>query len=310
MGEESQREEQRQGRHLALFEQATKQHGVVSTRQLDSLGYSPSSAAKAAKAGRLQRIHRGVYAVGHDPLTWHGRCMAAVLAARPCVASHLSAGWLWDLLRYRPESIHLSAPTSRRARRGFSLHSANLPSADRGVIDEIPVTALPRTLLDLAAMLSPRQLERAIDRAEERRNLDLRPIEELLARSGNHPGRGSLRRALSIYSPEHAMTRSDLETRFLELVLEAGLPAPAMNYVVAGFELDAYWERERFVVELGIFETHGSRAAFERDQRRRDDLLLDGIEMIEVTGPRLEQEPEETIERVAAHLERRRRELP
>ena len=95
MGDKSQRE----GRHQPLFELATRQHGVVSTRQLDRLGYSKSSAAKAAKVGRLRRIHRGVYAVGHENLTWEGRCMAAVLAAVPAVASHLSAGWLWGLLR-------------------------------------------------------------------------------------------------------------------------------------------------------------------------------------------------------------------
>lgn len=306
MGEESQRE----GRHGPLFALATKQHGVVSTRQLDRLGYSPSSAAKGAKAGRLHRIHRGVYAVGHDPLTWHGRCMGAVLAARPCVASHLSAGWLWDVLRYRPETIHLSAPTPRRARRGFAVHFADLPLTDRGVIDGIPVTSLPRTLLDLAAMLSAPRLERAIDRAEERSRLDLRPIEELLGRAGNHPGRGRLRRALAIYRPEPAFTRSGLETRFLDLIRDAGLPAPSMNWNVDGFEVDAYWASERFGVELDVYETHGTPLAFETDRIRQDDLLLDGVEMICVTGPRLKREPRAVIARVAAHLKRRRRELP
>jgi hypothetical protein len=302
-------ERQGEGRHQTLFELATQQHGVVSTRQLDALGYSPSSAAKAAKVGRLRRIHRGVYAVGHGSLTWHGRCMGAVLAARPSVASHFSAAWLWGLLRYRPGTIHLSAPSARRTRRGFVVHFAALPAADRSVVEEIPVTALPRTLLDLAAVLSAPRLERAIDRAEERKQLDVRPIEELLERAGNHPGRGRLRRALAIYRPDPAVIRSRLEGRFLELVREAGLPVPATNYVLGGFELDAYWERERFAVELDVYETHGTHLAFEADRLRQDDLLLIGVEMIRVTGPRLEREPRATIDRVATHLERRRREL-
>jgi hypothetical protein len=289
------------------MELATRQHGVVSTRQLAALGYSPSSAAKAAKVGRLRRLHRGVYAVGHERLTWHSRCMAAVLAVRPSVASHLAAGWLWGLLRYRPATIHLTAPTQRHPRRGFVVHAAELAKADIKRVDGIPVTAVPRTLLDLAGVLKEPRLERVLQRAEELRLFDLGPIEEALARAGNHPGRGRLRRALAIYRPEATFTRSGLERRFLQLVREAGLPAPAMNHVVAGFELDAYWEAERFGVELDVYETHGSHASFEGDRVRDDDLLLAGVETIRITGPRLQRDPAATIARVAAHLERRRR---
>jgi hypothetical protein len=285
---------------------ATTQHGVISTRQLDALGYSPSSAAKAAKAGRLRRIHRGVYAVGHEDLSWHGRCMAAVLAARPAVASHFSAGWLWGLLRSRPGTIHVTAPTARRARRSFAVHSAELPLQDQRAPDGIPATSLPRTALDLAAHLSPVGLERLLERAEERRLFDLVAFDELLGRTPGHPGHGALRRALDIYRPQLAFRRSGLETRFLELVREAGLAVPAMNYVVSGFELDAYWEAERFVVELDVYETHGSHAAFERDRIRQEDLLLLGIGMTRVTGPRLEREPDAVMARLATLLAQRR----
>jgi very-short-patch-repair endonuclease len=86
------------------------------------------------------------------------------------------------------------------------------------------------------------------------------------------------------------------------LVIEAGLPQPRMNFVAHGFELDCYWPEFRFAVELDLFETHGTRAAFERDRKRQEDLLLAGITMTRVTGPRLEREPEEVIERVARLL--------
>jgi hypothetical protein len=300
---------QKDGRHQPLFELATRQHGVVSTRQLKRLGYGRNSASKANRVGRLRRIHRGVYIVGYEPLTWSGRCMAAVLAARPAVASHLSAAYLWGLLRYRPDTIEVTVPSPRRTRREFRLHFAALPSVDITRIDGIPVTALPRTLLDLAAVLSAERLTKVLERAEELKLFDLGPIEELLARAGHHPGIAKLRRALEIYRPDPAFTRSGLEKLFLALVRKAGLPLPAMNHVVAGFELDAYWERERFVVELDVFETHGTHAAFERDRQRHDDLLLIGIEMIRVTGPRLKREPQEVMRRVADHLERRRRDL-
>jgi very-short-patch-repair endonuclease len=296
-------------RHRPLLELATRQHGVVSTQQLKAVGYGRNSASKANSVGRLQRLHRGVYAVGHERLTWNGRCSGAVLAVRPSVASHLSAGWLWGLLRNRPETIHVTAPTQRHRRRGFVVHTAELTARDIKAVEGIPVTSTPRTLLDLARMLHPDQLDRVLRRAEELRLFDLGPIDELLGRSQGHRGAGKLRHALDIYRDEPAFTRSGLERKFLKLVRRSDLPAPSMNYVVCGFELDAYWEPERFAVELDIYETHGTHDAFERDRIRQDDLLLVGVEMIRVTGPRLRREPTATIERVAAHLERRRREL-
>lgn len=91
----------------------------------------------------------------------------------------------------------------------------------------------------------------------------------------------------------------------LELVLEAGLRQPHMNYVEQGFELDCYWPEQRFAVELDVFETHGTRAAFERDRERQEELLLAGIALTRVTGPRLEREPEEVVRRVARLLAQR-----
>jgi very-short-patch-repair endonuclease len=131
----------------------------------------------------------------------------------------------------------------------------------------------------------------------------------VLGRTGRHNGAGRLREAAALYRPDLATTRSKLERWFRSLVRKAGLPEPAMNYVLAGMELDAYWEAERFVVELDVYATHGDPGSFERDRLREDDLLLHGIEMMRITDIRLKREPRGTIERVAAHLERRRGEL-
>jgi hypothetical protein len=184
-----------------------------------------------------------------------------------------------------------------------------LAGEDRAIREGIPVTGLPRTLLDLAAILPANRLERAIERSEERGLFDLRPVDALLDRAGHHPGVSRLRHALAIYRDEPAFTRSQLERRFLDLVRRAGLPAPSMGFNQGGYELDAYWQPERFVVELDVYETHGGRVAFEDDRLRQENLKLIGIEMIRVTGPRLDREPNAVIERVAELLERRRRQL-
>lgn len=279
---------------------------MVSNRQLVALGYLPNAISRGAASGRLHRLHRGVYAVGHRQLTNHSRHMAAVLACTPgAVLSHYSAGWLWGLLRYPGQTIHVTVSTRRHPKPSFRLHYAALVEADLTTYEEIPVTAIPRTMLDLAAVLPPPRLDRVIERAEELRLLDLGPIDSLLGRAGHHPGRGPLRRALDLYQPP-AFTRSQLERRFLELVRESGLPVPAMNFNLAGYELDAYWQAERFVVELDVYETHSTRKAFERDRLRQEELKLLDVEMIRVTGPRLDREPEIVMERLAELLARRR----
>lgn len=164
------------------------------------------------------------------------------------------------------------------------------------------MTALPRTLLDLAAAVRFDWLEKMVEKSEEQGLFDLQAVEDVLKRNVGHHGHGRLRRAIALYKPT-SFTRSGLEKRWLELVLEARLPQPHMNYVEQGLELDCYWPEYRFVVELDVFETHGSHAAFERDRERQEELLLAGITMTRVTGTRLEREPEKVIRRIARLLE-------
>jgi predicted transcriptional regulator of viral defense system len=278
---------------------------MVSTKQLAALGYTRSSVAKAAKVGRLHRVHRGVYVVGHQRLTWHGRCMAAVLTASPCVASHLSAGWLWGLLQSQPGTLHVTCRQSRHAKRPFVTHTAGLARADLTRRDGIPVTSLARTILDLAVDSRERTVRRFIRRADEDKTFDLRAMEDLLARTKGHRGQAKVRAALEIYDETPVFTRSDLEKRFFEVVTAAGLPAPSMNCFVAGYEIDAWWESACFGVELDIYETHGSRLSFEEDRERDDELLLAGIETTRVTGSRLAREPDAVVESVRRHLARR-----
>jgi hypothetical protein len=247
---------------------------------------------------------------GKEKTTAHSHCLAAVFACQPqALLSHASAAWLWGLYRHPPTTIDVTVPSRRHRRDGLRLHHAKLAVADWAERAGIPLTGVGRTLLDQAARVSDLGLERLLERSEELELFDLRAVEELLGRAGHHAGVGRLRRGLAIYRDEPAFLRSRTEKRFLDAVGRAGLPAPATNVNVAGFELDAYWDRERFAVEIDVFETHGIRAAFERNRLRQDDLQLLGIEMTRGTGPRLERDPAAVARRVGEHLRRRRREL-
>jgi hypothetical protein len=160
---------------------------------------------------------------------------------------------------------------------------------------------LPRPRGDRAATDFRRILSPAFDS-----RLDLRAAQEALGHWPEHPGAPKLIAALDLYEETPVFTRSGLERRFLEVVEAAGLPVPSMNAFVAGHEIDAWWEAERFGVELDVYETHGSRLSFEEDRVRDDELLLAGIETIRVTGPRLDREPDGMVDSVRRHLERRR----
>jgi len=140
-------------------------------------------------------------------LTWYSRCWAAVLAAEPderapwrAVASHYSAAYLWGLLRFTPDVMHVTAPTRRRAKRNFRVHfSSILAEEDRAVRQGIPVTAVPRLLLDLAIRARPEQMEGYLERAEDRELFDVRRLKMCLpVPVGTAGGDGSRRRSRSI----------------------------------------------------------------------------------------------------------------
>jgi predicted transcriptional regulator of viral defense system len=270
---------------------AEKQHGVVAHRQLLGLGLGPRAIQYGAENGRLHRIHRGVYAVGHPAIGFHGRLMAAVLACGAgALLSHRSAAWMWGLRRASGSGIDVTGPRCR-GRKGIAVHRArNLRDDDRSVVEAIPVTSVARTLLDLAEVARPRELERAVEEAERLRLFDLGAVEELSARSRGRRGLRRLRALLADVDVTPPPTRSELERGFFELCRKAGLPVPSTNIFLAGFEVDAAWPEQWLVVELDGYAFHGSRAAFERDRLRDAALQAAGYRVVRVTHRRLRTE--------------------
>ena len=303
-------EEQPLPRWLRATEFAAEQHGAISVGQLAALGIGRASIEKALGSGRLRRLHHGVYAFSPVDLSLHGQCLAAVLGGGPgALLSHYSAAWLWGLLSTQPVPVHVTGPHPRKHRGEIVVHrSRTLIDEDRGFEELIPVTSVARTQLDLAPLVRFSSLRRALKRSEELGFFDLPAVESVLDRNRGHRGNRPLRRALGIYEPPR-FTRSGTEDYFVSLVEGTGLPRPATNWVEAGHELDVYWPELRFAVELDVFETHGTRQSFEDDRMRDEELKLAGIELIRVTGRRLEREPRRVIERVARLLEQRRRQL-
>lgn len=219
--------------------------------------------------------------------------------------SHFSAAWLWGLVSGCGTLIDVTAVVPRHLQAGIRVHSAKtVAPEDTTTTEGIAVTAIPRTLLDLAGA-SSHVLNRALSNCTRLGQLDIASIDALVARSSGLRGVARLRLALDDFR-EPAFTRSGVERRFLRLVREAGLPRPSTNLFVEGYELDAYWPVARFAVELDTYEYHGDRRAFESDRIRQENLKLKGIEMVRFTGSRLDREPGAVMRRLKQLLEQRR----
>jgi predicted transcriptional regulator of viral defense system len=227
------------------------QHGAISTTQLEAAGLGRNAVAKRCQAGRLHRLHRGVYAVGHLAPSSERQWMAAVLAlGTGAVLSHRSAAALWELLPARDEPVDVSVRGrgGRHRREGIRIHrpeSLEHPeiSRQRG----IPVTSPARTLADLRSVVSARELRRAVRQADF-----------LSLPTGS--------------DVEVDRTRSELERRFLWLCHPHHLPQPAVNLRIGAMTVDFCWVEQRLIVETDGYSAHRGRAAFENDRAR--DLLL------------------------------------
>ena len=268
---------------------AERQHGVVARDQLVAIGVDRNRIRRRLEQGRLHSVHRGVYAVGHRRLTRQGRRMAAVLACRPeAVLSHRTAGALWGL---RPSAaavdVSIASRSGRERRAGIVLHHVLLAPSEITECEGLPVTNPARTLFDLAGVLPPRDLARAVEAAERRRVFDLHALDALFARYRRRAGTRALRAAIALHRPRIELTRSGLERLFLELCEQHGLEAPLVNVPVGPYVADFLWPHHRLIVETDGAETHTTRAAFERDRVRDAELTAAGFRVVRLTHSRV-----------------------
>jgi very-short-patch-repair endonuclease len=236
-------------------------------------------------AGWLVRLHQGVYAVGHTALTARSHLVAAVYACGPeALASHRAAGGLWGILR-PAQPIEVTAPRGRKPRAGIVVHrSRHIDDEDRANIDNIPVTSVARTLVDLADVLPEKHLANAVHEAEVLRLFDLTKIERVLERLPGRKGRHELNRVLSAYRDVQPFTRSRAERLVLEICDEHGLSRPQVNTWIHGHEVDFYWPEADIVLEFDGEAVHRTTRAFHEDRRRDRCLAAKGIHVVRATG--------------------------
>ncbi len=246
---------------------ARVQHGRVARRQLIAEGVDADRIKRWLRDGRLRPAHLGVYAVGHDAPSLAADYMAAVLACGDgAVLSHRAAAHLLQLTRGAPPPPEVTVPTTAHRRRpGVVIHRVRaLHPLDESAFDGIPITTVPRILLDLARSARPAALTRLCHEAWVRHGTGPVEIEATIGRNPQKPGAAKLRRAQG-----GDVLLSELERGFKALLRRHDVPLPRTNIDVAGDKVDCHWPSLDLTVELHSWRYHATRHAFETDLARR-----------------------------------------
>ena len=294
------------GPDRGLAQLASVQRGCVSRTQLAQLGYTNARVQTLVRHGWLQRLHQGVYAVGHRAeLPLRAETAALLAVHHPSAISHLSALRLHGLLPAQPHApieITVGDRHNHECRPGIRLHRTQwLPPGHVRLLEGLPVSAPERALLDSAPLLSPRQLERALDEALAIRLTSPAKLFKLVADGRGYPGHARLA-AIVGERRQVTVTESQAEERFLALIRDAGLPPPLLQAELYGYRIDAYWPESRFAVEIDGFQWHVTKTAFERDRRKQRVLQDHGIEVSRITWHQIVGEPLPLIAHVARRI--------
>jgi hypothetical protein len=278
---------------------AASQEGVVSLRQICDAGLSERAAHHRVAAGRLHRMHPGVYAVGHPSVSVDGRRIAAVLACGDgAVLSRRSAAAAWGVLGGDGKRFDVVAPGRSGGRSGDEQaidlrRTRRLQPPDVTKLRGIPITTVERTLLDLAGVVSAPVLQRVVHESEVAGLLDVGAVEATIDRNPGRRGTRVLRSALGVSAPDP--TNGTFAAIFLALCVEHRLPTPRLGTHVDGgdrlYEVDALFADAALIVELDGRQVHGTARNFQADRRRDSVLAARGFQTLRYTWRRLQDEP-------------------
>ena len=275
---------------------AERQYGVVSRAQLVKLGVPRGAIERRLASGRLLRLHRGVYAVGHRAPRREARWLAAVLAGgEGAVLSHRSAAALWGLCADDGPFPDVTAAGRPPRHPAIAGHVADLRTSEVTVRLAIPVTTPARTLADLARVVDRDELVRAVREAQFQRLFHGPSMHEALLR---RPSR-DLRQLVENAAP----TQSVLEDRLLEICDRHRIHRPLTQKLLAGRRVDFLWPEERLVVETDGWQSHGTRAAFQADRATSNELQLLGYAVLRFTHADLRR-PERVARAIRSGLRR------
>jgi len=189
-----------------------------------------------------------------------------------------------------------------------------VPPDEITIKEGIPVTTVPRTILDLAATEPLDGVKAMLREAEFRELHDRLSLRDLMERYPGRRGVRKVRLALETVKDEPAGERkSHLEERFTPFLRAYRLPLPLFNHwIVLGgkrYQVDCLWPVQREIVELDGWQGHRTRTAFRGDRARDRRLRVAGYGITRLTWNQLDDEPETIAADLRALLSRKYKRL-
>lgn len=306
---------------------------IVLTRELRERGFDPAEITRMLRCGELRTLRRGAYRVGSaaleesDVRTAHRALIEATWSqcSGRAVVSHMSAAVLHGLPTWdrELERVHLirDREGGGRTRRHVVVRGLPIRPGEVVEVDGLPVTSVPRTVLDLACQLPLVQSVPIGDAAVRRAGTtfpydDLLPVlQDQLRAASCRTGVPRARQAIGLLDPRsESVGESYSRVRFVQ----AGLPTPELQYEVwsaAGVLLgrcDFAWPELRTIGEFdGLVKYSGqfgqrTETVLVAEKKREDRIRDAGWEMVRWTWDEL-PEPSALIRKINAAFARGRR---
>ena len=296
--------------HPQLDPTLLAQHSLVTRHQAWTLGFTARQVDHLIARSMLIPVHRGVLRDPAGPVTLEQRALGAVLASgADAMASHRLAIALWGMRNYQCNMLEIAARGQRRNPGIVAHRCARAPEPT--MLRNVPVTTAARTMLDAATVVSKGVLTMWLETWLSSKVLTLEGLEAEMGLDKHHRGVALLSAALTDRTLVHAEADSPPEAVLGLLIAAHGLPPVALHHLVTlrsgvEFELDWSYPLWEIAFEMDGYGIHmRSLAAFEHDRYRRNELEIEGWQIMNFTKRMVERKPKVVIDQIRRMVETR-----
>lgn len=274
-----------------LLKKMEAQRGLVRAEQLREAGLHHATVRAWTRGGFWTDVLPRVYGLAGISLDWQRRGQALLLAlGEPAWLSHSTAAFLHGLRGSAPAlPVEATVPYGRSVRLDGTtwthVHRTRVYEGDGATeINGLRVTSVERTLLDMASTGATGWSADCVADALRRNLTTISDLYRTIETAGRVAGRHRLRRVVAVLDPAITRARSQPEWSIRDAIVEAGLPAPILNHVIATpdgdrFEIDLAWPKFRLGYEYDSDEYHSTPSELRRDRVRHRRIVQLGWDL-------------------------------
>jgi len=287
-------------------------HGIFSLEDLLAMGLTHDTIWRRVKSGRLIRVYEGVFRASGAPSTWeHGLWAAYAWAKADCVFSHRSGLLLHGIAGATDRVVEMTVTRkSKSPDPKLILHyTSRNPVNYSRLRQSLPVTSVPRTLLDVASVLRSWHLEMAMDDALRQGATSVSEMWSMLEQWGGRgcTGTKALRQLLEERSDGRARSQSTFEIVTDDLLRNSSLPPyfrqfEVMTKLGRPAYIDFAWPDAKLGVEADSYKWHSGRRQWQSDMERQNALAEIGWLLLRFSWWDITRRPVYVLDTIATTL--------